>query len=323
MQLLQRLQIFICFIFFPFSVLPQSYAVISGKILHAGKDSLSFIYNARGQGAMVKAPLINDSFYIRLNINSPAHLDITDGVQYISGLIEPTDSITIKADFSSDKMYPKFTGRGKGKFLYNQLYKPLFPLINERLATARFQTIPTDYLLDIIDSIENSYVQALTDFKQDMSEDAYLIFKGDLEGVCWQLRSSIHFLLYNIGYEALVKRNSDSISAKFRRQFESFLSLNEDYRYSGIYILTVVGTLETLFNSHHPGKEHDIEFKYDSIRKQLPVGLQVPVISRLLNGDMVARRDKDAIESVIDATFTKPEDSLVKANFIKTLNNLY
>ena len=301
------------------STFSQSYAVITGKIINVRQDSLSFIYSA----GMVKVPLLNDSFFLKLKVSVPSNIDITDGVEYISGLIEPKDSINIKADFGRDKMSPEFEGRGKGKFIYIHRRTSLFPLINERIVIAKLQKNPIDYLLAVIDSAENSFTQELNGYKTEISKDAYSIFLGDLKGHLWQVRSSIPSLLYKEPFEKLLKRNSESISIKFKQQFKSFLNFKESYSHSAIYVLTVARVMEAIYKSNNLNRLNDIEYKYKYISQRLPSKLRVPVISRLLTEDIKARQDKNALEKVITETFRKAIDSTDKAYFIQRLNDIF
>ncbi len=301
----------------------QYYAVISGKITNARKDSLSFKFNNNGKGIVVKAPVISNTFYVKLTISEPTNIEITDGVGYVSGIIEPKDSIIISADFGANKTFPVFEGRGKGKFIYKQSYKSLLPLINDRIPVARLNKNPLDYLLAVIDSVENSYLKFLNTFKNDMSNDVYQIFRGDLVGYLWQVRSNIPFLLYNESYESLLKRKSDSISEKFNLQLKAFLNYKEIYSKSAIYVLTVAEVLKTTYKSNYPDKTDEIEYKYKYVSQNLPNKLRVPVISRLLTDDIKARQNKSSLEKVITRTFTRPADSSTRTFFTKMSNDFF
>lgn len=306
------------------STFSQSWAVISGKIIHARKDSLSFIYGAEGKGGKtVKAPRINDSFYLKLELGEPYNIDITDGVEFISGLIEPTDNIIINADFGNKKIPIEFEGKGKGKFVYLTQRTPLFPALNQKFAIAKLQKNPLDYLLDVVDSTEKSYIRDLNLYKTDMSQGAWLIFMGDIKGYLFQIRSAIPSMLYNEPTASLIKRNSDSISIKFKQQYKSFLNFDESYSHSSIYDLTVAGVMESEYKSNYPDRLHDIAYKYKYITKRLPTKLQVPVINRLLWDDIKTRQDKEALEKVISETFRREVDSSDKANLLKTLHDIF
>ena len=291
--------------------------------MNTRKDSLSFICYLRDKAVTVKAPVVNDSFHVKITINEHTNIEITDGVGFLDGIVEPNDSIIIHADFGNNKIFPQFEGRGKGKFIYKNSYTSLFPLLNERILVAKLNKSPVDYLLFVIDSVENSYLNSLNSFRSDMGNEVYLIFRGDLEGYLWQVRSQIPFLLYNQLLEVLIKRNSDSITAKFKQQRNSFLKLKEAYWQSGIYVLTVGGTLYAEYKSNYPEKVNDIEYKYNYISQRLPLKLRSPVISRLLIEDIKTRQNKIALEKVILETFDNPIDSIVKNYFTKALNDIF
>jgi len=319
----QFITIAVSLICFSHSGYTQPYAVLSGVILNAREDSITFRYNDNGKGIFVKTRLINNFFNIRIKISGPSNIEISDGIGYISGIIEPRDSIIIHADFSNEKLSPEFAGRGKGKFIYRQSYTSLFPLLNERITAARLDKSPVDFLLSVIDSVENSYLQSLNSFRNDMSKEVYLIFRGDLEGYLWQVRSQIPSFLYNKPLNDLIKRNSDSITIKFQQQQKSFINFKEAYYKSGIYVLTVAGTLDAIYKSNFPDSINNIEYKYKYISQHLPPKLRIPVISNLLTEDIKSRQNRIALESVIKQTFKSSSDSVSKNNFTKILNDIF
>jgi peroxiredoxin len=314
----------ILFCVFAITAFSQSFAIISGKIINAKSDSVSFIYGAETrQGITVKAPLVNDSFFIRLKINEPCHIDITDGLQYISGLIEKNDNILIQADFKNNKTARSIEGIGKGKFIYIMQRTNLFPIISGRGSMAKVQKNPVDYLLSITDSAEKAFVTQLNSYKSDMSKEAYLILRGDIAGHLWQVRSRIPGLVYGIPLGTLIHRNSDSISIKFKEAYQSFFGFEETYNRSSIYVLTVAGALNTEYKMTNPKRQYDFENKYSIISQRLPASLKKPVANRLLPDDIKAHQNKFALEKVIREIFKNPADRWLKEQYDQRLDDIF
>ena len=158
--LFMRFSFVTAFILSAFTSVAQSKAIISGTILNSRSDSVTIIYGESGRSGgskIVKVPLVNNKFRQILRIPYLHSIEVTDGAGYVTGFIEPNDDIKIEADFASNTSKPKFDGKGKEKSIYYQSYRSYAPLLRSRVAEAKLESQPIDYMLKIVDSLTNKY----------------------------------------------------------------------------------------------------------------------------------------------------------------------
>jgi peroxiredoxin len=302
----------------------QSYAIVSGNITNAKTDSIICIYSEAGtlgKTRVVKTPLVNNHFFIKFFLNAPAYIDISDDNSFISGLIEPNDSVVIAADFASSHGKPLVKGRGKEKFIYRQQTFPLGPHVKQQVAKAKSTNQPLDYLLDFADSLQDNFIQLLDGYKASMGNEAYAVLRGDLEAFSTQAKFHAVSLLYSEPPEMLIK--SESLSPRAREELQSMFLFDESYFRSNAYVMSAAMLLQDLFQRAHPGKAGNLDSKYAYISNQLPPKLRAPVFAYALDEDINGQTEKQAIEKIISQSFKSKADTIYTDYLLRKLNDTY
>lgn len=87
--LITSLLIYCCHLF------GQKATILSGYLVNFSKDSIKCILlssDKLSEPQMVKFPIVNGVFKQRLKIKTPTYVFLTNGENYINGLIDPGDS---------------------------------------------------------------------------------------------------------------------------------------------------------------------------------------------------------------------------------------
>lgn len=144
----------------------QNSTLLSGNFVNFNKDSIKcilLINDKIDETQKIEIPVDNGFFKQDLNITQPTYLYITDGENYINGLIEPGDSVFLKFDTSNFKNPLIFTGKGKQKFefLNSFLQAKIYKKLVQEISNAKSSKFPFDYMFHYIDSAENNFTQRL------------------------------------------------------------------------------------------------------------------------------------------------------------------
>ena len=139
----------------------QKSTVLRGHFVNYIKDTIKCVLllnSVTGQTQTIKIPVINGVFNQPLVLGKSTYLYITDGENYINGLIEPGDNILIKFDTTNDEHPLSFEGKGKEKFQFiNFLHQAkIYNKLKLQIPLAKSKKFPFDHMFNYVDSAENT-----------------------------------------------------------------------------------------------------------------------------------------------------------------------
>lgn len=271
------------------------------------------------QSETYSIPLVNKKFSIGLQLSRPTYFYTTDGSNYISGLLEPGDSVVILYDAENITSSLKITGKGSAKIAFaNSLSQlKLYRHLTEQLPFANANKHPFDYLFNYADSIGNILFEQLYSIKSSMSGDAYHLLEADIKATLMGNKYRSVGLIHNEGIaETLSKRKSELTEAS-----EQYLNhaqiFDSTLFYSPSYINEVYNILSLEYDglvlSNQITKE--TEKKYEYLNSRLPSSLRIPVLTLFFNHDIYNfHQDTNAssLEQVIEQTYREKKDSVYK-----------
>src|SRR4026208_844431 len=164
----------------------QTNASLSARILNFKKDSLKLVLNLNpitGLSKTIYVPLVNEKFETEIQISSPTYLYVTDGTNYINGLLEPGDKTNITYDFGDAKNSLKFDGKGSEKFsfLNSFIQFGLYKRLQERVALVKGAKYPFDRLFRFIDSATTAFSNQLISIRSSMSPESFKLLQADMK----------------------------------------------------------------------------------------------------------------------------------------------
>jgi len=113
----------------------KSQTIIGGEIDNFQSDSIKIVLEINsiiGESETILVPVINGKFKQQINIRKPTFVYTKEGSNYVHGLIEPGDHITILYDANNPVKSLKFTGKGSNKFAFSPHFYNLKISINLR-----------------------------------------------------------------------------------------------------------------------------------------------------------------------------------------------
>ena len=320
--ILKQLSLFILTLNLAFLVQGQDQTILSGQISNLKSDSLKIVLQVNPvirQRISFFVPVVEGKFETHLNITKPTYLYITDGVNYVNGLIEPGDQIVIGYDAESIASSLNFRGKGKEKFIFlNDFIKfSLSRRLKQQVVIAKTTRLPFDHMFKFIDSVNTVFLTKLNSIKPSMTVETLNLLKSDLKGsIMANKYRSVGMIYHESEVETLQKRQNE-LSPQSKKNLQNILKFDKQDAYSPTYINE---TFSILF-MHYDGlvlnkrASSNLIEKYRYISHLLPDNLRVPVLTLFLEQDIEKAPEED-IQAVINQTFAL-QDSVYK-NYIRT-----
>lgn len=305
---------------------------IKGQILNTTIDSIKVAFLGDGmdkKSVKNSIALINGKFNCNYKIAGPTYFYITDEINYIGGLIEQNDNITI--DFNTDDVKNTLKIGGKGSEKVRLSYKinklNLYRLLVSKTPTALKENYPFDYLFNFVDSIGNNLLAELQSIKSCMLPQSYSLLLGDIKGTIMANKYKSIGLLYHEGInETLVKRKNQLTKSSIQ-YINNILNFDSSLYHSQNYTSEVFNILFTNYSNLLFLREIEpgITNKYKYLNEHLPSKLRRPVLAKFIGEDLYNLKNSieiDELSKVIANTYSRNSDSIYKKSFEVRLKNL-
>ena len=168
------------------SIAQGQIATISGQIENFKDDTIKLVLqlnNITRRSEIHAIPVNNGRFSDAMQLTKPTYFYLTDGSNYINGLIEPGDRVAILYDAANIKTSLKAKGNGSEKtdFVNSLLQLKLYRRLVEQVPVARTNKYPFDYLFNYCDSIGNTLFRKLDSIKPFMKTESYDLLRTDVK----------------------------------------------------------------------------------------------------------------------------------------------
>lgn len=311
--LITSLLIYCCHLF------GQKTTILSGHLVNFNKDSIKCMLlssDKMGKTQEIAILVVDGLFKQRLQINNPTYLSLTDGENYINGLIDPGDSVFLKFDISNSENPLMFSGKGKQKFefLNSFLQAKIYKKLVGEIPNAKNTKFPLDYMFHYVDSAENYFIDHLNSIKNIMSEGSYALLLGDIKGSFLSNRNRCVAFIYSENNEEALKNRQNELTPKSKLILQNLMKFDKKFAYSGTYIQVVYNILYTNYDYMMATNKrtNDLMDKYRYLDSSLPNELKVPVLTLFLQRDISKLNSSDEIETLIENIYQSPQDSAAK-----------
>jgi len=300
----------------------QNSAFVSGNFVNFNKNSIKcvlLVNDKIDETKKIEIPVYNGFFKQKLNIIEPTYLYITDGENYINGLIEPSDSIFLKFDTSNNENPLIFTGKGNQKFqfLNSFLQAKIYKKLVQEIPNAKITKFPFDYMFHYIDSAETFFVQHLNLIKDFMSDESYRLLLGDIKGSFLANRNRCVGFIYHENAEETLKNRQKELTSNSKTVLQNLMKFDKNFSYSKTYVQEVFNILFTNYDYLVVTNKtsNNLLSKYRYLDSLLPQELKIPVLTLFLQKDISTLNSGEEIEILIKNIYKLPQDSIYR-NFI-------
>lgn len=268
-----------------------------------------------------RVPVYKGRFADTLQITTPTYFYTDDGANYVNGLIEPGDKITIVYNADSANTTLKFKGTGAEKMLFiNALIKlKLYTRLKGQLPIAKTKKYPFDFLFTYSDSISNAMFNQLDAAKLLMSPESYSLFSADIKATVMGNKYRSVGLMYHESVDETLHTRDKELTKSSKHYLQHILSFDETLYYSSNYVNEVYNMLFV----HYDGLilaskiSKNLIDKYAYLSKKLPGKLKVPVLTLFLEYDIEKLNQAEDVEILISQIYSSPEDSVYKKHVEK------
>ncbi len=300
----------------------QLSTTLSGHLVNSTKDTIKCVLLSNSilkETKTIKIPVIKGIFKQPLEINKSTYLYITDGENYINGLIEPRDNVIIKFDTANIEMPLSFEGKGKEKFQFLNLFLQarIYTKLKSQIAMAKSSRFPFDHMFAYIDSAENNFIKRLNLLKKYMSIESYSLLLGDVKGSFLGNRNRSIGLIYHESGEETLKKRQKELTITSKSILQNLIKFNSDFYYSPTYVKEVYNILFSNYDYLVATNKvsNNTLIKYNYFNHLLPKKLKIPVLTLFLESEIEKLNNRVDIESTIRRTYQLPKDSSYK-NYI-------
>ena len=304
----------------------QPVSIISGKIINPISDTLKCVLKINSITLETRTITIiakNGEFKEALPIAKPTFFYVKDGQNYIHGLIEPGDNILIQYNAADFRNSLSFSGKGREKCVFlNSFYSDRISFMDkknykERVLTAKNQKYPFDYLLNVVDSVENKYFQKLDSIKTFLSRESFVCLKAQVKSAFLSSRYHAITDVYSESLDETLEKRKNELTSRTKQDIEGLLKFDDSFYASTAYAEAVYNILFVHYAALQMTnkKSEKLLDKYDYLNKHLTKNLKIPVLTLFLDSDIGILNQAEDIEAVIKKTYLLPKDSLYR-NFI-------
>lgn len=297
----------------------QQTVSLKGMVRGLRKDSIEvqvLVDPVTRQMLRQKAVVVNERFSLRLPVEKPCLVSITDGEYYANGLIEAGDSIAISYDKSDATKQLSVQGRGAGKFLllHELSHAKVNALLNTAAACAGKQRYPFDYLLQLVDSCELYYQQQLEAMKLSMTARAYQLLEGEIKGTFLFKRYHVIGLVHQETVVQTLRDRKQELTSKSIQLLHRLPAVEGRYGVSPTYINNARTLLERCYGEQVTDgmctASPEDRFRYmDSL---LPVELKAPVLTLSLLATLNNGITADQYDELVQLVYSHTADTLYR-----------
>lgn len=297
--------------------------IISGQIGNLTNDTIKIIFqidNITRQRKVHALPVKDGKFADTFQITKPVYFYTNEGSNYVNGLIEPGDRLTILYNADSINTTLKVMGNTNEEMLFiNSLVTlNLYDRLKEQLVIAKTKKYPFDHMFDYVDSIGNSMLNKLDSIKHFINSETYDLLRADVSAtVMGSKYRSVGLVYHESVYETLQERQNE-LTFTSREYLQNILSFDQTLFYSASYINEVYNILFKDYDALVlAGKANkNLIDKYAHISKMLPGRLKTPVLTLFLEHDIGKLNQAEDLETLIREIYSSPNDSVYK-NYIE------
>lgn len=306
----------------------QSSTVLLGNFSQLSNDTIKCMiqlnYGFPRKTQAIKIAVQNGKFRQPLNIHQPTYLYVTDGENYINGLIDPGDSVFI--NFDTSKSNPlKFEGKGKEKFQFINLLSQakVSRKLIAKIDIIKSKKHPFDYMFNFVDSTENWYLNRLDSLKPYMTPKSYSLLYGDTKGSFLGDRNRSVGLVYHENIEETLRKRKNELTQYSKSTLQNILHFDSTLSSSATYVFQVFNILfhEYDYRLATGTASNNLLMKYRYFDSLLPVSLKAPVLTLLLEKDIKQLNQAEEIESLIQKIYQLPQDSSYKNHISRVYND--
>lgn len=299
---------------------------ISGEIENLKSDSIEIILqinNITRQSEVLVVPVNNGKFTDTLQIVKPVYFYTKEDTNYVSGLIEPGDRITISYDASNSRSTLEFKGKGSEKTSFLNSFVSGLKLdksLVEEVPVARTQKYPFDYLFNYADSAGHVMFTNLDALKSFMKIESYNLLKADIKAAVMYSKYRSVSRVYHESVDETIAKRQRKLTNTSRQYLQNILSFDETLSYSFTYTNAVYNILFTYYSSLTFAKKtsKNLIEKYSYLSKKLPGKLKVPVLTLFLDYDIGKLNQSEDLEDLISSTYSSSsDDDDVYRNYIE------
>ena len=316
-------KITICYFVYMFTILAansQQSATVTGAIVGLNNDSLKIVTvidditnNRESHNLIAK----EGNFQYTLMPDRPTSIYLKQGDNYIYGLIEQGDNITIEYNATEPVGSFNFKGKGSEKFTFinSFIQAKLYNTLRAKVKSAKETKYPYDYLINYLDSIENRFMKQLEKIKPTLSQSSYAILKANVKGSCHHLKYRSIGMLYNENVDETLQKRKSELTSKSTKALQNLLRFENDFYISDSY----VNSIYNILFMHYDGlvlekkKGTNLIEKYKYLDSLLPSKLKAPVLTLFLEYDISKMNQAEDLEALIQQTYTSSEDNYYKS----------
>jgi peroxiredoxin len=300
---------------------------ISGEIDNLKNDTIKIflqINDITRQSEVHTIPVKNGKFTDTLQINKPVYFYTKQDTNYVNGLLQPGDRITILYDASIGKPSSRFKGTGSEKTSFINFFLSglkLYKSLMVQVPNARTQKYPFDYLLNYVDSTGQVMLAKLDAIKSFMNPESYDLLKADIKATVMSSKYSSVGLVYHESVDETLNKRQNKLTKISREYLQQILSFDETFSYSFSYLNAVYNILFVDYSSKTLDNKNLID-KYHYLSKKLPGKLKVPVLTLFLEYDVGKLNQAEDLETLINQIYSSPKDSVYRSYAEKRYNDV-
>ncbi|WP_176112870.1 TlpA family protein disulfide reductase [Sediminibacterium ginsengisoli] len=245
-------------------------------------------------------------------VTGPVSVYTQEGINYVSGLIEPGDSLYFSYDANDFRNTLSINGKGAQKFDYVNSWRTLdiYRKLSQRAGLSRNQPYPFDNLLNFTDSIGTVFQTKLDSVKPFLSKESLRILQADLKANISANKYRSVGMVYHESREETLKKRTAELSPAATAAISNMLQFDESLAFSSSYINAVFNTLFMEYDARKmsgtSGK--DLPSKYSYLDSVLPGALKTPVFTLFLENDLAKLNQAEDLEKLISTIYHSRED---------------
>lgn len=251
----------------------------------------------------IRVPLSRGKFELKIPLQRPTLILITDGVNYLNGAIEPGQELMLGYDAAAEGKQPEVYGTAAASFkLIYQLSKDGINVkLNKKMADTPKTPAAYDILLHFIDSIQDNFISRLDSIKPVISKSLYQFMLAEVKGTFIYKRYNAVSSIDNITATRLLE-SGKAFSNRTTSYLRSVLHFDDEAGISPTYVSNAGNILQhawELRDTTIAGDNSSLRFKYEWFTQFLTGSLRMPVLANLLSNDLAEIKERDDIEPYI------------------------
>lgn len=188
-------------------------AHISGLVANADSGSLQCMVIApqlQTGNVSILIPLQGGKFEHQFEINAPTFLNISDGVNYFGGFIEPGDSIYLRYDKLNFATSIVYAGVGKEKFGISYAINGIKVFARKLVVAAKTKRYPVDFAFAALDSLHDVLGEKISQSSGSMRAESRAQLRGYLAAAGLSARYNLLVAHFGDSFDNILKTQRDS-----------------------------------------------------------------------------------------------------------------